>query len=127
MARVPAFQAGYAGSIPVTRSIVMSAPEPTFDVVWPKSPLGVQSRQPASRLATLDGARIGFVWDYMFRGEEIFPILEAELKSRFTGIDIIGYDTFGNIHGGDQAARVKALPHVLAQYRVDAVVCGNGC
>ena len=63
----------------------------------------------------------------MFRGEEIFPILEAELKSRFTGIEIIGYDTFGNIHGGDQAARVKALPHVLAQYRVDAVVCGNGC
>ena len=81
----------------------------------------------AGRLATLDGARIGFVWDYMFRGEEIFPILEAELKSRFTGIEIIGYDTFGNIHGGDQAARVKALPHVLAQYRVDAVVCGNGC
>ena len=105
----------------------MSAPEPTFDVVWPKSPLGVQSRQPAPRLATLDGASIGFVWDYMFRGEEIFPILEAELKQRFDGVEVIGYDAFGNIHGGDQAARVKALPHVLAQYRVDAVVCGNGC
>jgi len=105
----------------------MSTTEPVFDVVWPKSPLGVQARRPATRLASLRGARIGFVWDYVFRGEELFPILEEELKSRFEGIEVIGYDTFGNIHGGDEASRVQQLPHVLANYRVDAVVCGNGC
>ena len=101
--------------------------QPHFDVVWPRPPVGVQSKVPAHRPASLAGKRIGFVWDYMFRGEEIFPILEAELVSRFPGVEIVPYDVFGNIHGGDQAARVKALPHVLAQYRVDAVVCGNGC
>jgi len=105
----------------------MSTTEPVFDVVWPKSPLGVQARPPAPRLATLAGARIGFVWDYMFRGEEIFPILEAELTARFEGLEVVGYDTFGNIHGGEEASRVQQLPHVLATYRVDAVVCGNGC
>ena len=101
--------------------------EPIFRVVWPRPPVGVQSKSPAPRLTTLAGKRIGFVWDYMFRGEEIFPILQAELESRFAGVEIVPYDVFGNIHGGDETARVKALPHVLAQYRVDAVVCGNGC
>jgi len=101
--------------------------QPTYDVVWPKPPVGVQSKPPARRLESLAGKRIGFVWDYMFRGEEIFPILEAELIRRFPGAQIVPYDVFGNIHGGDEAARVKALPHVLAQHRVDAVVCGNGC
>ena len=51
--------------------IMAAMTEPTFDVVWPKSPLGVQRRRAAERLTSLDGARIGFVWDYMFRGEEI--------------------------------------------------------
>ncbi|MFM7687127.1 MAG: hypothetical protein ACKPDI_14565 [Actinomycetota bacterium] len=101
--------------------------QPHYDIVWPRPPVGVQSKAPAPRPTSLAGKRIGFVWDYIFRGEEIFPILEAELVSRFPGVEIVPYDVFGNIHGGDQAARVNALPHVLAQYRVDAVVCGNGC
>ena len=108
-------------------STEQSGQEPTYDVVWPRPPVGVQSKPPAPRPTSLAGRRIGFVWDHMFRGEEIFPILEAELTRRFPGAEIVPYDVFGNIHGGDEAARVRALPHVLAQYRVDAVVCGNGC
>lgn len=49
--------------------------EPTYEVVWPKSPLGLQTRRPADRLDTLAGKRIGFAWDYLFRGEELFPVL----------------------------------------------------
>ena len=101
--------------------------EPAYEVVWPKSPQGVQSRSMARRLDTLAGKRIGFVWDYMFRGEELFPVLERWLRERFDRIEIVGYEAFGNIHGPDEAALVRGLPEVLASHRVDAVVVGNGC
>ncbi len=103
-----------------------SQPEPVYEVVWPKSALGVQRRRLPDRLASLEGARIGFVWDYLFRGEELFPVIGAELQRRF-GVEVVGYDTFGNIHGPDEHALVHALPHVLDEHRIDAVVVGNGC
>lgn len=101
--------------------------QPTYDVVWPKSRRGVQSHRAAARLDSLNGKRIGFVWDYMFRGEEIFPLIERGLRERFDAIDVIGYDVFGNIHGPDEHAVVDALPGALAQHGVDGVIVGNGC
>lgn len=101
--------------------------EPRYEVVWPKSPRGVQPRRAADRLNTLDGKRIGFVWDYLFRGEEIFPVLERALTERYPGLTVVGYDTFGNIHGPDEHALVEALPGTLDEHGIDAVVVGNGC
>ncbi len=101
--------------------------EPTYNVVWPKSPLGVQRRSRAPRLDTLANKRIGFVWDYLFRGEEIFPAIEKELRRRYEGLEVVSYDAFGNIHGPDEHALVAALPAAFARYRIDAVVSGNGC
>ena len=101
--------------------------EPTYDVVWPKSPLGTQARRPAPRLVTLAGARIGFAWDHMFRGEELFPVLAEELRRRYEGVEIVGYEVFGNLHGPQEQELVAALPDALHRYRVDAMVSGNGC
>ncbi len=101
--------------------------EPRYEVVWPKSPRGVQSRRAANRLSTLEGKRIGFVWDYLFRGEEIFPVLERALTERYPGLAVVGYDTFGNIHGPAEHALVEALPGTLDEHGIDAVVVGNGC
>jgi len=101
--------------------------EPTFDVVWPKSPLGTQARRPAPRLDTLIGKRIGFAWDYLFRGDELFPVLAKELRTRFDGVEIVNYDVFGNLHGPREHELVARLPAGLARHRVDAVVSGNGC
>lgn len=101
--------------------------EPCYDVVWPKSPRSGQRRRAAPRLDSLVGKRIGFVWDYLFRGEEIFPVLERALKERFAGLEVVGYDTFGNIHGPGELALMEALPGTLDEHSVDAVVVGNGC
>jgi hypothetical protein len=101
--------------------------EPVYEVVWPKSARGVQPRRAAARLASLNGARIGFVWDYMFRGDELFPVLERELRRRYDDLDVVPYEAFGNIHGPDEAAVVSALPTRLHERGVDAVVAGNGC
>ena len=101
--------------------------EPTFEVVWPKAPLGVQQRQPAARLNSLAGKRIGFVWDYLFRGDELFPAIAAELQNRYPGVEIVGYDVFGNVHGADEHVLVASLPHTANIHLVDAVIVGNGC
>jgi hypothetical protein len=101
--------------------------EPTYDVVWPKSPLGAQARRPATRLSTLTGKRIAFVWDHLFRGEELFPVLADELRRRYEGLDIVDYDVFGNLHGPDEHELVRGLPAALAMHRIDGVVSGNGC
>ena len=101
--------------------------QPTYEVVWPKAPLGRQAKPLAPRLSTLTGKRIGFVWDYLFRGEELFPVIEAELKQRFAGLEVVTHEAFGNIHGHDEAVLVRALPSKLAQHRIDAVLVGNGC
>ncbi|MEM7140231.1 MAG: hypothetical protein AAF548_04300 [Actinomycetota bacterium] len=101
--------------------------EPTYDVVWPKSPQGVQTQRLAPRLRSIDGARIGFLWDHLFRGDELFPVLERELGARFPDVEIVGYEAFGNTHGGDEAEVIGRLPDTLRNRGVDAVVSGMGC
>ena len=105
----------------------MASVEPSYDVVWPRSPRGIQRRRRADRLDSLDGKRVGFLWDYVFRGDELFPILERELTERFADIEIVGYEAFGNLHGADEQKRVGRLPDDLRTRGVDAVVSGMGC
>lgn len=96
-----------------------------YDVVWPRSPLATARRPLAPRVeGGLEGKRVGFLWDFMFRGEELFPVLERELVAR--GAEIVGYDAFGNIHGPDEAQLVGEIPSVIAARGIDAVVSGVG-
>lgn len=101
--------------------------EQHFDVVWPQSPMGVQARRGAPRHPDLAEARVAFLWDYLFRGDELFPLLAAALEARFPGIEVVPYDVVGNTHGGDEAAIIEALPQTLRDRGVDAVVSGMGC
>lgn len=100
---------------------------PTYDVVWPRSARGVQRRRRADRLTTLAGARVAFLWDHVFRGDELFPVLADELRARFDGVEIVGYEEFGNLHGADERERIGRLPDDLRTRGVDAVVSGMGC
>ena len=106
---------------------MMADMEATYDVVWPRSPQGIQKQRNADRLETLEGARVAFLWDYLFRGDELFPILEQELTNRFPGIEIVGYEEFGNLHGADEKERVGNLGEELKRRQVDAVVSAMGC
>ena len=101
--------------------------EPYYDVVWPRSSLAVDKQTLAERLDTLAGKRVGFLWDYLFRGDELFPAIRDELRARFDGVEIVDFEAFGNTHGGDEAAVISALPDRLRERRVDAVISGVGC
>ena len=98
-----------------------------YEVVWPSSPLGVQTQRKARRLATLNDKRVAFLWDYVFRGDELFPVLAESLTQRFGNVEIMSFEEFGNLHGADEKERIERLPDDLRSRGVDAVVSGMGC
>lgn len=89
--------------------------------------MGVPVSPAASRPDTLDGKTVAFVWDYVFRGDELFPVIEAALRTQFTDMQFVGPDAFGSTFGGDEEAALAALPAMLKDLQVDAVVSGVGC
>ena len=95
-------------------------------VVWPRGKKMVDYVDLARRLPSLDGKTIGFLWDYVFRGNEIFSLIEQELNRRFSGLKLIPYHAFGATFGGDEHRTVTALADNLERYAVDAVVSGIG-
>jgi len=100
---------------------------PHYEAVWPSSPQGVPASDLAPRLDSLEGKRVGFLWDYLFRGDELFPVLDKELVQRYPGLEIVGYEEFGNTHGADEADVIAGLGEALRSRQVDAVVSGVGC
>ncbi|MBI2207572.1 MAG: hypothetical protein HYU41_27385 [Candidatus Rokubacteria bacterium] len=101
--------------------------EGVYSVVWPRGRRLAERATLAPRLGTLDGKTIGLLWDYVFRGDEIFPIVERELGRRFPGIRFVRWDDFGAIYGGDEHRTIAALPERLQRHGVDAVVSAVGC
>ena len=98
-----------------------------FEAYWPRAARRVATKTLAPRLAGLEGKRIAFLWDYLFRGDEIFDIVESQLRQRFAGIGFVGWREFGNTHGSDEREVVAALPRRLKALGVDAVISGMAC
>jgi hypothetical protein len=100
--------------------------EPQYEVVWPLGRSAYEDRPPNARVADLNHAVVGELWDYLFRGEEIFPILREQLKARYPGIRFVTYDVFGNVHGPKQRELVARVPELLREHSVDAVISAIG-
>ncbi len=98
-----------------------------YEVVWPRGKQVIDKATPARRLDTLDGKTVAELWDFVFRGEEIFPVIEAELSARFKGVKFISPDRFGNTHSTEERDVLEALPDRLRELGVDAVISGMGC
>jgi hypothetical protein len=98
-----------------------------YDVVWPRSRRAVGTRPLAPRLKTLEGKKVAQLWDFLFRGDEVFPILEDGLGERYRGIEFVSWREFGNTHGEDEAKILARLPARLKELGVSAVVSGMGC
>ena len=97
------------------------------EVVWPRSEQMSELRPLAPRLESLRGVKMAQLWDYLFRGDEVFEHLEAGLRERYPDIEFISWREFGNTHGEDEARVLAELPQRLKAMRVDAVISGMGC
>ena len=101
--------------------------EKEYEVFWPRSPRQVQVRGLAPRPETLQGKMVAQLWDYLFRGDEVFALLEEGLRARFPGVRFVGWREFGNTHGSEEREVVAALPQHLKALKVDGVISGIGC
>ena len=98
-----------------------------YDVLWPRSAKTAEIRNLAERPSSLAGKKVAFLWDYLFRGDEIFPILETALSEQFPDATFVGWKEFGTTHGAGEGELVAALGARLRELGVDAVVSGMGC
>ncbi|MBI1734219.1 MAG: hypothetical protein HYR51_03505 [Candidatus Rokubacteria bacterium] len=96
-------------------------------VLWPRGRKTAETRPVAKRLDTLDGATIGELWDDLFRGDEIFPILREEIGRRYRDVKFVEYKVFGSTHGASEHRVIAALPERLRELGVDAVISGMAC
>ena len=99
------------------------ASEPHYETVWPLGRrVAQEGKQLAPRLDTLDGKTVALIWDYLFRGDDMFAILVPELEARYPNIRFVNYDAFGNIHGGREIEETNAIPERLEEHGVDAAI-----
>ena len=100
--------------------------ESEYEVVWPLGRKTLKDMAMSRRFADNSAKRVGFIWDYMFRGNDMFPLLQSGLAERYPGSTFVPYAYFGNVHGHDEREVLAALPERLRESRVDAVVVGVG-
>ena len=104
----------------------MTRPTELLSALWPGGDSAVAPIEPAARPESLSARRVGFLWNHVFRGEEIFPLLARQLEAEFEGVEFVDFDEFGSTFGGDEHAVVEALPARLGELGVDAVISGVG-
>lgn len=98
-----------------------------YAALSPVGPRVVPPITPAPRPGSLSGKTIGFLWNGLFRGDEIFPMLSEFLSAREPSIRLIDFRAFGLVFGGDENEVLADLPRRLRELGVDAVIGGVGC
>jgi hypothetical protein len=98
-----------------------------YAVVWPRGRRAVTYLSYARHFSSLEGKTIGELSDRDFHADEIFPLLEAEMQKRYSGIKFVSYETFGNIHGDEETRVIASLSDNLKRNHCDAVIAGMGC
>ena len=98
-----------------------------YEALWPRSPRQVAVKPLAKRLDTLEGKTVAQLWDYVFRGDEVFALLEEGLKARYPNVRWVSFREFGSTHGSDERKVVASLAARFKALGVDAAISGMGC
>lgn len=98
----------------------------TYSVVSPEGEVVATVGASGESLGSLNGKTICEIWDYRFRGDEIFALLRRELSARYPGVKFVEYDAFGNVHGARETEIMAKLPQLFREHGCDGVVSGMG-
>ena len=93
------------------------------------SPLGRQVLSGVAgrrELATLHGRTVAFIWDDLFRGQEMFDAFVATAREQGVELSVVPQEVFGDLHGKDERDVVAAIPARLREHGVDAAIVGVG-
>ena len=103
-----------------------AAHEPCYQVLWPLSRKAVKATKAAPRIADLNGKTICELWDVIFRGEIIYPLVREYIRARYPDVKFVEYSNFGNFHGAREHEVMAGLPDALRKHGADAVIVGIG-
>ena len=98
-----------------------------YEALWPRAPRQQKARPLAKRLDTLNGKTVAQIWDYLFRGDEVFAHLEEALKKQYPDVKFVSWKEFGSTHGAEEKEALAALPAKFRELGVDAVISGMAC
>ena len=98
-----------------------------YEAHWPRGARQQKTRALAPRLDTLEGKTVAQLWDYLFKGDEVFELLEEGLKRKYPGVKFVSWRDLGSTHGGDEKETLAALPRRFRELGVDAVISGMAC
>ena len=105
----------------------MNAADQRFEVYWPRSPRQAQIKPLAKRLDTLNGKTVAQLWDFLYRGDDVFALLEEGIKARYPDVRFVSWREFGSIHGTGAPGVTASLPRRFKELGVDAAIGGMGC
>jgi hypothetical protein len=100
--------------------------EPRYDVLWPLSRKAVKRTAAATRLPDLNDKTVCELWDVIFRGETIYPLVREYIRQRFPRVKFVPYTEFGNFHGAREHEVSAAIPEKLKMHKADAAIVGIG-
>lgn len=98
--------------------------EPCFHVVHPAGRRPVVTHANTSGLGELTGKRIALVWDYLFRGDDIFRLAKERFTADWSDVEFVDYETFGNIH--DHEELFDELPSRFRELEIDGTIVATG-
>ena len=97
-----------------------------YEVFWPRTPRHREDQPLAQRLGSLEGKTVAQLWDFVFRGDEVYELLEEGLKARFPGVRFVSWREFGCTHGGKEKEALAALPARFKKLGVDTIRLETG-
>ena len=104
----------------------MGNDEPTYEVVSPESSIVLDATETTAPVVDLSGMVVAELWDWRFRGDDMFPIIERELAQQFAGIEFVGFEEFGDMHTAEEdAVQARALS-IIRERGAHAVISAVG-
>ena len=100
--------------------------EVSYEVVWPSGKCVSEQVDLASPVLDLNGKTVCEIWDGVFKGDQMYPIINEALRSKYPDIRIIDCATMGNSHGTNEREYVADLPNLLREFSADAVISAVG-
>ena len=100
--------------------------EPLYEVVWPLGRFVSPPVDPAPALEDLNGKTVCELWDWVFRGDQMYAVINAELRKKFPGVKFVEWQHLGNTNANNARDYVSNLPALLKQHGCDAIISAVG-
>jgi hypothetical protein len=100
---------------------------PRESVLWPSSRCAATRTALAPRVRDLNDKTICELWDVIFRGETIYPLVREYIRAHYPRVKFVDYTHFGNFYGAREEDDIaNRLPQKLKAHKADAAIVGIG-